>query len=120
LAWPDGPAEFTDVAWGVSDDVPRSVLDEISHRTPGFQGWQEGHWMYHCADAAAFLGPAGWDDLASLPDALEALREEMREFGHDAPAIEQWLRRLSRAGDVTAYLFRCLHCRSHLAYSDAN
>ncbi|MEU8327519.1 CbrC family protein [Micromonospora sp. NPDC048839] len=30
-----------------------------------------------------------------------------------------YLRALSRDGPVTAYLFRCRHCGSHLAYSDS-
>ena len=40
------------------DDVPGRVLDEIAERTPGFNGWQQEHWLYHCADGAAFIGHA--------------------------------------------------------------
>lgn len=81
LALPDGPAEFTDVGWGVPDDVPASVLQEVSQRTPGFIGWQQEHWMYHCSDAAAFLGLVGWDDVAELPDAIESLRADLADIG---------------------------------------
>jgi uncharacterized protein len=49
-------AEFTDVGSYVPDDVPPEVLDEIAHRTPGFSGWQQEHWLYHCGDGAAFEG----------------------------------------------------------------
>lgn len=45
-------AEFTDAGSGVPDEVPIEVVDEISHRTPGFSGWQQEHWLYHCDDAA--------------------------------------------------------------------
>ena len=38
--------------------VPPEVLDELATRTVGFAGWQREHWMYHCNDAAAFLGLA--------------------------------------------------------------
>jgi uncharacterized protein CbrC (UPF0167 family) len=120
LARPDGLAEFTDVGWGVPDDVPARVVDEVAHRTPGFYGWQQEHWLYHCADAAAYLGMAGFDQLRHLPDALESLRSEGRTLGQDAAAVEQWIRRLDVDGDMNAYLFRCLQCGSHLAYSDAN
>ena len=66
-------------------------LDELATRTVGFAGWQREHWMYHCNDAAAFLG------LAS-----------------DAPSG------LAAAASVsTTYLFRCLHCPTELSYSDA-
>jgi uncharacterized protein len=48
--------EFTDVGVGVQDDVPRAVLEDLAFRTPGFSGWQQEHWLYHCRDAAAFPG----------------------------------------------------------------
>jgi uncharacterized protein CbrC (UPF0167 family) len=49
--------EFTDVRnEEVSADVPGRVLDAIAERTPGFSGHQQEHWLYHCADGAAFIG----------------------------------------------------------------
>src|SRR5690606_34286740 len=38
-------------------DIPEPVVDEVQHRTPGFSAWQEEQWLFHCGDAAAFLGP---------------------------------------------------------------
>ena len=120
LASPDGQAEFTDVGWGVPDEVPAVVLDELAHRTPGFLGWQQEHWLYHCADAAEFLGRAGLPELETLPDALASLRDEAAELGQGRDEADEWIQRLRVDGDLTAYLFRCLHCGTHLAYSDAN
>jgi uncharacterized protein CbrC (UPF0167 family) len=115
---PDGSqAEFTDVGWGVPDDVPKAVLEEISRRTPGSIGWQQEHWLYHCADAAAFLGRVGWDDVRHLPDALASLRAELAQLGVDA---DEQVAAMHRDGDLTSYLFRSLHCGTHLAYSDAS
>jgi uncharacterized protein CbrC (UPF0167 family) len=51
-------ADFTDVGAEVPDDVPREVLEELAFRTPGFSGWQQEHWLYHCGDGAEFLGLA--------------------------------------------------------------
>ena len=49
--------EFTDVRnEEVPADVPGRVLDAIAERTPGFSGHQQEHWLYHCADGAAFIG----------------------------------------------------------------
>ena len=49
-------AAFTDAAgvggYGDWDDVPPSVVDEVSQRTPGFTGWQQERWWTHCGDAA--------------------------------------------------------------------
>lgn len=120
LARPDGPAEFSDGLWRQSDGVPIAVLEEILHRTPGYFSWQESYWLTHCGDGAAYLGRAGWDQLQHDVDALEALRREAQELGMDAAAAQEWISRLSPDGDMTAYLFECLHCGVHLAYSDAN
>jgi uncharacterized protein CbrC (UPF0167 family) len=104
-------AEFTDLD-GAPADVPRAVLLEVGKRTPGFAGWQQEHWMYHCSDAAMFLGRAGWAELEGLPDAVESLRAELPN--------EEALRWLHKDGDATAYLFKCRHCGTHLAYWDAS
>lgn len=111
-------AEFTDVGWGVPDDVPRAVTEQVGTRTPGFSGWQQEHWLYHCGDATAFLGVVGRKELAPYPDALEGLRHEHDEYGWAAEEVEEYLANLDKEGEPTAYLFRCRHCSTHLAYSD--
>ena len=111
-------AELTDVGWGVPDDVPASVTDEIAHRTPGFHSWQQDHWLYHCGDGCAFLGAAGRSELEEHADALAALRREAASFGWDDHQITAYLASLTKGGSPTAYLFRCLVCGTHLAYSD--
>ncbi|WP_199753281.1 CbrC family protein [Actinoplanes sp. ATCC 53533] len=59
-------ADFSD-AVDVPDDVPAHVIEEITRRAPGFRGWQQESWLYHCGDGAAFLGPtcAAWIGRAS-------------------------------------------------------
>lgn len=111
-------AEFTDVGWSVPDDVSAQVVDVIARRTPGFSGWQQEHWLYHCGDGAAFLGAAGAAELASHPDALDMLRCEQNEWGESPERAEEYLAGLEKDGQPTAYLFRCRHCGQHLAYSD--
>jgi uncharacterized protein CbrC (UPF0167 family) len=112
-------AEFTDVGWGVPDGVPAEVTETIAKRTPGFNGWQQEHWLYHCNDGAAFLGRAGSEELESHPDAIEMLRREGEESGWDADQIAGYIGALDKDGEATAYLFRCRHCGTHLAYSDS-
>ena len=48
-------AEFTDVG-DAPDGVPGEVVETIARRTPGFTGWQQEHWLYHCGDGAVFMG----------------------------------------------------------------
>ena len=111
-------ATFTDVSWGVPDDVPDHVLDVVTKRTPGFSGWQQERWLYHCADAAAYLGRTGYAELSGHPEALDLIRAENVGFGWTEAQVESYLRALHPDGDATAYLFTCLHCGQHLAYSD--
>jgi uncharacterized protein CbrC (UPF0167 family) len=72
-------ADFTDIGVGVPDDVPAEVTEQIAHRTPGFSGWQQEHWLYHCGDGAAFLGRAGGGELEPYPEAIDFLRHEHDE-----------------------------------------
>jgi uncharacterized protein CbrC (UPF0167 family) len=110
-------AEFTDVV-NVPDDVPQPILTEVLTRTPGFSSWQQERWMFHCADATAYLGKVGYEELLAVPEALEMLREENAPFPWSDEQREAYLQTLTPTGEATAYLFRCLHCGTHLTYAD--
>jgi uncharacterized protein len=111
-------AEFTDIGWGVPKEIPEEVLIEVSRRTPGFSGWQQEHWLYHHSNAAAFLGPVGASELANYPDALQMLSHEHDQYRWTPEQVADYLKALHRDHSPTAYLFRCLVCGLHLAYSD--
>jgi uncharacterized protein CbrC (UPF0167 family) len=111
-------ADFTDVGSGSPGQVPMEVVDEISHRTPGFSGWQQEHWLYHCDDAASFMGRVGYDDLTALPGAMQMLWHENDGSGWSPGQTDAYIRQLERDGEVTGYWFRCVVCQSDLAYSD--
>ena len=112
-------AEFTDAGWGVPEDVPDSVLDDLCHRTPSFSAWQQDHWLYHCGDACAYLGRVGRVELEGHPDALDMLIHESDGIGWTPEQSRRFVDSLAADGEATAHLFRCLTCGSHLAYSDA-
>ncbi|HUQ63903.1 MAG TPA: CbrC family protein [Acidimicrobiales bacterium] len=111
-------AQYTDVSLGVPVGVPTSATDDIAHRTPGFRGWQQEHWLYHCDDGCAFMGEVGRRELDDYPDALAALRRESQLSGWGEDDVAVYLDSLTKGGAPTAYLFRCLTCGVHLAYSD--
>jgi uncharacterized protein CbrC (UPF0167 family) len=113
-------AEFTDDA-GLGgprrgENVPAAVVDEVAHRTPGFSGWQQERWWTHCGDAAAFLGPAGFEEVEAFGSrTIDRLR---RDLGwQPGPQWDEFLRALDRQGQPTAYLFRCLKCSEVGGYS---
>lgn len=106
--------EFTDAASLAS--VPRSILEEVAYRTPGFTGWQQEHWLTCCNDAAAFVGIVGDRELKVLGQ--EAQAAAGRERGLTGAELTQYLSRLRSDGDMFAVMFRCLHCGKYLAYED--
>lgn len=95
----------------ITGKVPAAVVEELARRTPGFLTWQEPQWLTHCDDAAAYVSQVGWDRLKDLPDAQAAILADGWS--------ENALRTVTEAGDLTAYLFRCLHCGTHPADVDA-
>ncbi|MGQ0467864.1 MAG: CbrC family protein [Sporichthyaceae bacterium] len=111
-------ATFTDDS-AVPSGVSPEAVATVTRRTPGFSGWQQERWLYHCGDAAAFLGRAGWRDLEGLPDALESLRLDSARPGWSPGQIAEYVQSLDDDRSPTAYLFRCLLCHTHLAYSDS-
>ncbi|MGK5642814.1 CbrC family protein, partial [Streptomyces sp. URMC 126] len=108
-------ASFSEV---VAGEVPQAARAVIERRTPGFTAWQDSVWLSHCGDAAAFLGPVGSAELASYPEAVDALRREAVGWQWSSDEIERYLASFDREGQPTAYLFRCRVCGTHLAYSD--
>jgi uncharacterized protein CbrC (UPF0167 family) len=59
-------AVFTD-RFGAPENVPPTVVEHVTRQTPGFAGWQQERWLYHCGDGCAFLGPVGYADIQDLP-----------------------------------------------------
>ncbi|MFF3960210.1 CbrC family protein [Streptomyces griseorubiginosus] len=103
-------ATFAD---GIKGDVPEEVVEAVLRRTPGFLAWQSPYWLTHCGDGAAFLGRAGAKELDKHPEAVDRLRAEWPDDRFD-----DFLAALDEDGGPTAYLFRCRHCATHLAYAD--
>jgi uncharacterized protein CbrC (UPF0167 family) len=111
-------ATFSDA--GAMEDVTGEAMAEVEQRTPGFEGWQQEVWLGHCGDAAAFLGTAGAKEIAEYgPQADAAVRKHLRdEFDLHGAELKEFFDSLQKAGEPTAYIFRCLHCREYLAYVD--
>ncbi|HTR55609.1 MAG TPA: CbrC family protein [Kofleriaceae bacterium] len=115
-------AEFTD-RQGIGDhgrwgQVSDAISDVVAHRTPGFSGWQQERWWVCCADAAAFVGAAGKEELVKLgDDAVESIRSES---GFDADEWRVYFEALDKDHGPTAYMFRCHHCGKLGGYSDCH
>ena len=102
-------------AWG--EPISQSIVEEISHRTPGFSGWQQEQWLTHCQDAAAYLGRFGQSELLMLN---REQREQIKQaHGLSQSQWEYMMRWSLKDGSPTLYVFQCLHCGVYGGYSDS-
>lgn len=115
-------AEFTDSASvgtiGDGSAIGNEILDEVTHRTPGFSGWQQEQWYVHCGDAAEFIGRAGAAEVLRHGESL--LDELIKESGYDESDKAFIEEGLDSEGSPAAYLFRCRKCRKVGGYIDCD
>ena len=108
-------AEFVQDAEEVTDPQKR---DELFHRTPGYVSWQGEYWLACCDDYCAYWGTVGIKELEDL-----GIKEEvLMDYAEQQPSypIDVVREALHKDGDMTGYLFRCLHCGKYRLYVDAS
>lgn len=93
-------------------------LDELIHRTPGYQGWQQEYWRTHCGDYCAFIGYVGYRELKQMGIVEEVLADSMWDEWGEEPI--KLLMEVVNGGSVQGYLFQCLHCGKHLLWVDCD
>lgn len=108
-------AEFVQDAEEVSDPEKR---DELFQRTPGYISWQGEYWLACCDDYCAYLGTVGIRELENLGIKEEVLQSYEAE--EDSFPIELVKKHLNKEGEMTGYLFRCLHCGKYRMHVDAD
>ncbi len=116
-------ASFTDESgiggYGTWEQVPELIVKTVSHRTPGFSGWQQEQWWTHCNDAAQFVGRAGRKELVELGwQAMLAIKDSAGLA--DGPEWEYFLAALDKDKGPTAYIFRCSACGQYGGYQDCH
>ena len=104
--------EFTDPG-GTEPGPGAARLDELIHRTPGYDGPDGDVWPVHCDDFCAHLGrAASWGDIEShlldldadivaFCDDLDIRRDEFRQEVN------------RESSPLLAHIFRCLTCGHH-------
>lgn len=88
-----------------------AVIDELSHRTPGYVSWQGEYWLTHCSDGCEFHGDLQQNELLTLPEATVNLfkQEHAYLFGSNETIVEL-NKNYFPAGDLALYKFVCRHC----------
>ena len=109
-------AAFTDIDCNVPDDVPAERARR--HRPPHARLRQRGSRTIGSTTAAT----APCSSAAPAAPSSSRTRTRSSRCGRRSPAgdaqVEQHLAAMDKDGEPTAYLFRCRHCGTHLAYAD--
>jgi uncharacterized protein CbrC (UPF0167 family) len=108
--------------YGGWDTVSKQVVEEVSCCTPGFSGWQQEMWWTHCADAAEFVGVAGYTELQQHgEEAVQFMREVFsRETNLQGQELDDHFKAFDRNSGPSAYVFCCRHCRKLGGYWDCH
>ncbi len=102
----------------VENDVLRdNDLDELIHRTPGYNGWQQEYWLSHCGDFCSFLGYVGWEEISELKNELKDDIKQLRTKLGLTP--DEFQKFLYQAGNSQGYLFQCLSCGKYRLTCDS-
>lgn len=103
------------------DDATEEAINTICERTPGFNAWQGEKWPSCCGEPAAFVTPAGYDDIQTRFPRLEGelMMYIVHKLGVSGGAATRTLKSLKRDHSPTAFVFKCLHCDGMPAYVDA-
>lgn len=111
-------ASFNSVYNDVPNGVPKHVLDIIVERTPGYETWQENHWLYSETDALIFIGEVSGAKLISEGnhDKIQACMNALNEWKFDW-TIEH-LKEVVIGGQPAIYLFQDDRTGKHRAYAD--
>lgn len=114
-------AEFNTIAQSdVTADIPKTVIEEILYRTPGFISWQEINWQFHCHDATLFLGSLGKAEIEErYPEAKPFVLAHLCDIMSidNAQSVYDVL---SSEGDPSIFLFKCRHCDTYCCEFDAS
>lgn len=112
-------ATFVD-SEALPDSASEEVSEEILTRTPGFNSWQGEQWPACCNEPAAFVMPAGINELRAYNREWEgfALNHIIYDMKISGGAATRLLDSLNRDSGPTIFVFRCLHCEGPKFYID--
>ncbi len=97
------------------DEVDKEeYIDELIHRTPGYNGWQQEYWLSHCGDFCAFIDYVEWNDIEEI---IDELKEDIEELGYEIDDLKEGL---TEDGHLGGYLFQCLKCGKKRLYIDCD
>lgn len=98
------------------EDPDGEKLNTLIHKTPGYNGWQQEYWRAHCNDYCAFIGYVGTEKLEDWGILDEVLEDDIWD-DEQKGMIRTYMK---NGGSFQGYLFRCLHCKKYLLWTDCD
>ena len=99
---------FSDEEPLVRAGIPRSVIIEVTRRTPGYNSWQQEVWQACCGDACVFHGDASVAELAALQG--KALAQLQAQWPISPNRWTGFVKQYVPGGGSAVYRFDCRHC----------
>jgi uncharacterized protein CbrC (UPF0167 family) len=102
------------------DELPESVVQALSQRTPGYDSWQPERWFACCGDAMTYLEPAGIREIRERYREAEfvVLNSIIYDLHISGAASTRMLESLNRDSGPTAHIFQCSHCSAYRTFID--
>lgn len=97
---------------GISEDV----IDEVSHRTPGFNSWQQEVWMCCCNDACEFHGDLSKEEIKRMT--LEEIQRAFEDTRLTDDFFYKFKKNYEAGGNPAVYKWVCRHCGKIQHYAD--
>lgn len=128
-----------DLAQLLPQAFPEQIADltarrtrELEQRTPYVPTWQPLVWPVHCGDFCCYVGEVGQPDLNELASADDGKAFFMAHLSERYSKDEEYVQDLwtnirpdsatnsPLTWSLTAYLFQCLHCGTHIIEWDCD
>jgi uncharacterized protein CbrC (UPF0167 family) len=96
--------------------LSEEIIDEVSHRTPGFNSWQQEVWLSCCTDACEFHGDASLEDIKGMN--IDAFQKAFHGAKVSESDFNEFKRHYQPGENPAIYKWVCRHCRKIIYYAD--
>ncbi len=100
----------------VEAGIPMDIIDEVIHRTPGFNSWQQEVWLTCCNDACAFHGDISKKELKEMT--LDSFRAVFQDNRINESFLEEFKENYVPGGSPAIYKWICCKCEKIQYYAD--
>lgn len=97
--------------------IPQAEIEELTERTPIYNGWQQPEWKHHCGHGCIFLGSVDSHYLQKHRGDLESKIRAAANFG-DEKSFQQFYTSVDGQSGVIIWIFRCRVCSELIPHVD--